>query len=100
MFASPLSRLIRPKTEPEDAVLMRVFVGLAVMVSIVALISQDIIGTEVAVLVLILAPLGFGLSYLRRHRRNIVLKVVLSAFAIMILGRFLASLGGVTSVEG
>ncbi|MEO7804328.1 MAG: DUF3488 and transglutaminase-like domain-containing protein, partial [Actinomycetota bacterium] len=63
-------------------------------------ISQDIIGTEVAVLVLILAPLGFVLSYLRRHRRNIVLKVVLSAFAIMILGRFLASLGGVTSVEG
>lgn len=99
MSANPLHRLSRPKMGPEESVALRMTVGVAVMVSIVALISQDIVGFGVSVAVLIFAPVGFVVSWVRRRERNIVLKLILAAGALTALARFLAALGGVTSVE-
>lgn len=91
--------ILFPKGQPEDSTSLRVAVGVPVMVSIVALIAQDIASNSVAFGVLVLTPVGMFVSYFRRHKRNIPLKIGLAAAAIAALADFLGSLSGATSVE-
>lgn len=83
----------------EESIPLRVVVALAVMVSMGGLVSQDIVATFVAVTVLIVTPVGFVVSWYRRHHKNIALKVMLAAAALMALVDFLSSLSGASSVE-
>lgn len=88
-----------PKGEPESSKSLRVGVGVSVIASIVGLIAQDIASNSVAIAVLVLTPLGMWLSYSRRDKRNIPLKIGLAAAALAALAGFLSSLSGATSVE-
>ncbi|HVE77106.1 MAG TPA: DUF3488 and transglutaminase-like domain-containing protein [Actinomycetota bacterium] len=103
MTVSTLER-VRAKMAPapiraEDSITFRVAVAAAVMCGIAAVVAQDIVTNSTAVSVLILTPVGSVLSWYRREHRNIGLKFVLAATAVLALGDFLRSLSGITSVE-
>lgn len=87
------------KKRIEESIPLRVVVAIAVMVSMGGLVSQDIVNTFAAVTVLIVTPAGFLVSWYRRRHRNIALKVMLAAAALMALADFLSSLSGASSVE-
>lgn len=87
------------KKRIEDSIPLRVVVAAAVMVSMGGLVAQDIVTNRAAATVLIMTPVGFVLSWYRRHQRNIALKVILAAAALMALADFLSSLSGASSVE-
>ncbi|HLF69780.1 MAG TPA: DUF3488 and transglutaminase-like domain-containing protein, partial [Actinomycetota bacterium] len=98
MLARALARLRRTKVA-EDSIALRVAVASAVLASMIGVIAQDIVSGPVAFLVLVLTPLGYLFSWYRRSSRNIVLKVLLAAGAVMALANFLQRLGAATSVE-
>lgn len=98
MLARALARLTRPRVT-EDSVALRVAVALAVLASMVGVVAQDIVSGPVAFLVLVLTPLGFLFSWHSRSSRNVVVKVLLAAGAVMALANFLQRVGSATSVE-
>ena len=69
---------VRPKASPEDSIAMRVVVAMAVEVGLVAVISQGVLDDRTALLALVLAPLGYWVSYRRRHGSNVVIKALLA----------------------
>lgn len=83
----------------EDSIILRVAVAAAVMISMLALVSQDIVSTATAVMVLTLTPLGFLVSWHRRNKKNVPLKILLAAGALLALANFLRSLSGAVSVD-
>jgi transglutaminase-like putative cysteine protease len=87
------------KALPEDSIAMRVVVALAVEIGLVAVISQGVVADRTALLALVLAPAGYLLSYRRRGRRNVVVKVALAAGLLVALARFLGQMGSVTSPD-
>ena len=68
---------------------MRIVVALAVEIGLIAVISQGVVADRTSLLALVLAPAGYLLSYRRRGRRNLVVKVALAAGLLLALARFL-----------
>jgi len=87
------------KALPEDSIAMRVVVALAVEVGLLAVISQGIVADRTAFLALGLAPAGYVLSYRRRGRPNVVVKIALAAGLLVALSRFLGQMGSVSSAD-
>ncbi|MCA1838916.1 MAG: DUF3488 and DUF4129 domain-containing transglutaminase family protein [Actinomycetota bacterium] len=90
---------MRRKSVVESSLALRVVVGGAVMVGILAVVGQDIVKGRTAVAVIALTPVGYIVSWYRRASKNVVLKLILAAAAILALMDFLRSVGGATSVE-
>jgi len=84
---------------PEDSIAMRVVVALAVEIGLVAVISQGVVADRTALLALALAPAGYLLSYVRRGRPNVIVKVALAAGLLVALARFLGQMGTVLSPD-
>lgn len=87
------------KALPEDSIAMRFVVALAVEIGLLAVISQGVVGDSTALLTLILAPAGYWFSYVRRERRNTVVKIALAVGLLVALERFLAQMSTVTSAD-
>ena len=87
------------KALPEDSIPLRIVVALAVEVGLFAVISQGVVADRTAFLALALAPAGYALSYRRRGRPNVLLKVALAAGLLLALSRFLGQMGSVTSAD-
>ncbi len=83
----------------EASIPLRAVVAVAVLISMISLIAQDIVTTSTAVIVLMITPIGFIVSWRRRNSKNIALKIMLAAAALLALADFLKSLSGATSVE-
>lgn len=94
-----LRQLMPKRAVPEDSIGLRVAVAAAVLASMIGLVSQDIVKTSTAIVVLAATPIGFLISYRRRKERNISLKIALAAGAVLALANFLQSVSGATSVE-
>jgi transglutaminase-like putative cysteine protease len=91
--------LRRPTGPPEDSVAMRVVVALAVELSIVAVVAQGAAHAPIAVASLTLAPIGYLLSYRRRHQANLVTKILLTLGLMVAMAQFLQGAGNVGSVD-
>lgn len=91
--------LHRPPEPPEESIAMRAVVAGAVEVAIVAVVAQHAVKPAVAVVSIVLAPVGYWFSYRRRMRPSIVVKVLLAIGLMAALGQFLVAVGSVTSVD-
>lgn len=92
--------LRKPTGPPEDSVAIRVVVACAVEVAIAAVVAQPgAVPPPVAIATLVLAPVGYLVSYRRRHASNLLLKIALSVALLAALGQFLSDVRSVTSVD-
>jgi len=92
-------RLTGAKALPEDDVAMRVAVAVAVEIGLLAVIAQDVLSDRTAFLALFLAPVGYLVSYRRRHANNVLVKVALAFGLFVATARFLGQIGYVTSPD-
>ena len=83
----------------EDSVLLRIVVAAAVELSIVAVVAQGAVHASVAMSALILAPLGYAVSYRRRRNPNLALKILLAAGLLIAMSEFLQSIRLANSVD-
>jgi protein-glutamine gamma-glutamyltransferase len=84
---------------PEDSVPMRVVCALAVEIGVVAVVAQGVLEDRTAALALVLAPLGYLVSYRRRRRRNTAIKIVLAVALIAATVRFLQAVGTIMTPD-
>ena len=78
---------------------MRVVVGAAVEVAILAVVAQGGVNGSAAILPLTLAPVGYVFSYRQRHRSNITTKVLLSVGLLAAFAAFMQSVQLAGSVD-
>lgn len=84
---------------PEEDIALRVTIGAAVMISIVALLAQGIVDAGIGVAVLVLTPLGFYVAWRRRDSGNVALKFALAAGALLAFADFLRGISGARSID-
>jgi transglutaminase-like putative cysteine protease len=84
---------------PEDSIAMRLVVALAVEIGVLAIVTQEVVSGPVAVAALVLAPVGYAVSYRRRRGRNTTIKVVLAAALLVATARFLGQMGSITTAD-
>lgn len=94
-----LAEFRRNAARTEDSIQVRAVVLAAVMVAIVAVLSQGVVPPFVAIASLTLTPLGFWVSWRRRSKRNVVLKIALAAALLMALGAFMNQVRYALSVD-
>ena len=99
MSAIEPARAGRAPVVPEDSVRIRGLVLAAVMVSVVAVIAQGTVDAMTAAGSILLIPIGFAFSHVRRRERNVGLKVVLAAGLLAALGAFLGRVRYAGSVD-
>jgi protein-glutamine gamma-glutamyltransferase len=92
-------RLRGPGGPVEDSVGMRVVVALAVELSILAVVTQGAVRPGTALLAVALAPVGYLVSYRRRGRSNLALKLALSAGLLAAMGQFLVDVQQAGNVD-
>jgi transglutaminase-like putative cysteine protease len=83
-----LQRLTAPR-EIEESLPFRIAVWAAVCISVYSLAPQMVSSTAVVTAALILITLGSYISWRRRHKRNIALKVVIALLTLAALASFL-----------
>ena len=89
----------RESAPPEDSVRLRVIVALAVEVGIGALLFEGGVSPVVGAAALVLAPIGYLFSYLRRSSPAIVTKIAISVGLLAALAQFLQTARFAQSVD-
>lgn len=92
-------RLAGAKALPEDDLGMRVAVAAAVEIGLLAVVVQNVLSDRTAFLALVLAPVGYAVSYRRRRANNVAVKVALACGLFIATARFLGQIGYVTSPD-
>ena len=92
-------RLSGAKARPEDHVGMRIAVAAAVEIGLLAVAAQGVLSDRTALLALVLAPVGYLVSYRRRSSTNVAIKVALALGLFVATARFLGQIGYVTSPD-
>jgi len=92
-------RLTGAKALAEDGVAMRIAVGAAVEIGLLAVVAQGVLSDRTAFLALVLAPIGYVVSYRRRRGKNVAIKVALACGLFVATARFLGQIGYVTSPD-
>jgi transglutaminase-like putative cysteine protease len=83
----------------EDSIPMRVVVALAVELSVLAVVVQGAVPIGTAALALAAAPFGYWVSFRRRGRSNLALKLALSAGLLAAMGQFLVAVQQAGNVD-
>nr|MBA2726439.1 hypothetical protein [Actinomycetota bacterium] len=84
---------------PEDSIPLRIAVLGAVMVGALALTAEGAVTPSTGILLSVLLPTAYWVSYRRRREDNWHIKLALTAAAIIALFRFLGQLGGVVTLD-
>jgi hypothetical protein len=84
---------------PEDSLVLRGVVLAIVMVALVAVIAQGAVDLTTAVGALVLAPVGFVFSWIRRRNRNVLVKFGLAAAMVAALISFVKQAEVAQSVD-
>jgi heme O synthase-like polyprenyltransferase len=84
---------------PEDSIRLRAVALAAVMVSVVAVVAQGAVDPETAAGALLLVPVGFVFSYLRRAHRNTIFKLGLAGAMFIALWSFVQGVRAAPSVD-
>lgn len=85
--------------QPEDSKLLRATVLGAVMIGALTLAVENAISGPTAVLLLVLLPFAYWVSYVRRDKDNWHIKIALTILAIFALIRFLGNLRGIATLD-
>jgi hypothetical protein len=93
-----MNRTRRPLI-PEDSVRLRAVALAAVMVSVIAVVAQSAVDPETAAAALLLVPVGFVFSHVRRARRNTILKLGLAGAMFVALWAFIQGVKAAPSVD-
>lgn len=96
---SRLKRLLVGGGLPEEDVLLRGTIAVAVMFAIVGLLAQGLVNAATGIAVLLLTPAGFYVSWRRRNDRNFALKIALAAGAVLAFAHFLRGISGARSID-
>ena len=99
--ANPRFRLMltRPKEPPEDSLVLRALVAAMVLVALAAVIAQGAVDGTTSVAALLLVPIGYTYSYLRRGRPAVLTKVMLAVGMLAALAGFIQAVKGAQSVD-
>ncbi len=81
---------------PEDSVVLRSVVLVAVMAAVVGLVVEEVAGGVASAMALVAIPAGFALSHRFRTRDLFGLKAALAVGLVLVLMNFFAGLGPVT----
>jgi transglutaminase-like putative cysteine protease len=92
-------RLRRADAPAEDSRAIRLAVGLMVEISVLAVVAQGAVGPGTAIGALVLVPVGYAFSYVRRRRPSIVTKLALAGALVVALGAFLRAVEGARSFD-
>ncbi|MGI8406922.1 MAG: transglutaminase TgpA family protein [Actinomycetota bacterium] len=84
---------------PEDSIPLRIAVLGAVVVGALALTAERAVTPFTGILLFVLLPTAYWVSYRRRREDNWHIKLALTAAAIIALFRFLGQLGGVVTLD-
>jgi protein-glutamine gamma-glutamyltransferase len=84
---------------PEDSVALRAAILGAVMTGVVSLAAEQAISVPTAGGVLLLLPVAYWISYVRREKQNWQIKLAVTIGAVIGLIRFLGQVRGVTSLD-
>lgn len=84
---------------PENSKLLRAVVLGAVMVGALALTVENAISGLTGLMLLVLLPFAYWVSYVRRDKDNWHIKVALTILAIFALIRFLGQLRGISTLD-
>jgi transglutaminase-like putative cysteine protease len=85
--------------QPEDSIPLRLTVMAAVMTGALALAVEGAISAGTLVVLFILLPFGYWISYVRRGKDNWFIKIGLTVFALFALIRFFGQLRGIVSLD-
>ncbi|MGH2818375.1 MAG: transglutaminase TgpA family protein [Actinomycetota bacterium] len=85
--------------QPEDSIALRAAVLGAVMMGMYALAVERAISIQTAMLLTVLLPLAYWISYLRRAKDNWAIKIALTFVAIVALIRFFGQLRGIATLD-
>ena len=83
---------------PEDSIPFRLTVLAAVLTSAAALAAEGAIGLPTLVLVVVLIPIAYWVSWIRRGKDNWHIKIALAIAAILALIRFMGQARGVAAI--
>lgn len=84
---------------PEESIAMRVVCALAVEIGLIAVLAQGVLDDRVATIALVLAPVGYAVSYRRRQKRNTCIKAALAIALLVATARFLHAMGAITTPD-
>jgi transglutaminase-like putative cysteine protease len=84
---------------PEHSILLRALVLGAVMTGAVALLAVRAVPVVEGGAALVLLPVAYGVSYLRRRSDNFAIKIAITAGALLAMVRFFAGLTTVGTVD-
>ncbi len=84
---------------PEHSIALRVVCALAVEIGVLAVVAQGVLDDRVATLALVLAPVGYVVSYRRRSKRNTVIKILLAIALLVATARFLHAVGTIATPD-
>ena len=84
---------------PEHSIALRVVCALAVEIGVLAVVAQGVLDDRVASLALVLAPVGYVVSYRRRGKRNTVIKILLAIALLVATARFLRAVGTIATPD-
>jgi transglutaminase-like putative cysteine protease len=89
----------KKRVGPEESILLRAVALVAVMIAVIALVAQGAVDTSTEVGALLLIPVGFAFSHLRRTKRNTILKLGLAAAMFAALWAFIQAVRTAPSVD-
>jgi transglutaminase-like putative cysteine protease len=92
-------RRTRRRPLPEDSICLRAVALAAVMISVIAVVAQRTVGPGTAAGALLLVPVGFVFSYVRRGRRNSILKLGVAGAMFIALWSFIHAVKAAPSVD-
>jgi hypothetical protein len=84
---------------PEHSISLRVVCALAVEIGVLAVVAQGVLDDRIATLALVLAPIGYVVSYRRRAERNTVIKILLAIALLVATARFLRAVGMIATPD-
>jgi transglutaminase-like putative cysteine protease len=92
-------RFLSVKIQEDASIRYRVATAGVVLAAIFAAASQQAVDGSSAIAALVLVPVGFVLSYHRRERRNVVLKIALALGLLVAFGAFLEAVRFSTTID-
>ena len=99
MSATLAERVRANHGEPEDSIRLRVIIALMVEVAIAAVVAQGAVDALTGAVALLLAPVAYAFSYVRRRSPSVVTKVGLSVGLVAALGAFVQAAQGASSFD-
>jgi protein-glutamine gamma-glutamyltransferase len=93
-----MKRTRRPLV-PEDSIRLRAVALAAVMVSVTAVVAQSAVDPGTAAAALLLVPVGFVFSHVRRAHRNTIVKLCLAGAMFVALWSFIQGVKAAPSVD-